>query len=282
MTVFDEFESSDEQIADPSGHAIWDGGRFADEFAVSPVDTIVTFLRRNSTALATPPEVLLDQAAQVAVTVTGWRHLLRERLQRVVDLDLPASLDTRWVVPQPTMRQRWELIYSQKSQPVLPLPDQLSLRLKGDFAPSRDLTAFWVRGVTAHARQAAPSSSEVVPAPTDLEIRQEFAKAFASLMGTIGQQLRYSTKRELYITVSGLFKLAYANQLCDRFLISPYETPQFLEMLRNELVSALSDGSKIEGAWGRICVDSSGELYYVLTPPRVVRDQSFIRAEEVE
>jgi hypothetical protein len=53
-------------------------------------------------------------------------------------------------------------------------------------------------------------------------------------------------------------------------------------MLRSEMITALGNDSTIQGAWGGIGVNSSGELFYMLQPPNVIRDPSFTRSEDIE
>jgi len=159
---------------------------------------------------------------------------------------------------------------------------QLTFLLRGDFAPSKGITDFWVRGVKALAQEANVLSSGITLASTQTEIQQEFGKMLTSLFGRLGQQLRYARDRDLNITRAGRFLLPYQIQICDRFLIIPDEAAAFFQMLRDELIAAISNGASIEGSWGRVTVNPAGELCYLLTPPKMVHDPSFVPSEEVE
>lgn len=155
---------------------------------------------------------------------------------------------------------------------------QLSLALRGTFAPSRPLTEFWVRGVTAFAQRAQATPIEY----TTGSLQEEFANSLTSLLGSMGQRVRYGATRNHNFTEGGRFLLEYQVQLCDRFLVIPDEAAAFLQMLREELFSAVSNGCRIEGAWGRVTATADGDLRFALTPPNIVRDPDFVRSEEVE
>jgi hypothetical protein len=159
---------------------------------------------------------------------------------------------------------------------------QLAFHLAGDFAPSKTLTDFWVRGVKALAKGASASSSRIDLASTGIGIQQEFAQMLVSLFGTIGQQLRYGATGQLFITQTGRFASTYQLQICDQFFIIPDEAAEFLRLLHDELHTAILTGSTIGGAWGHVGLNSDGDLCYILTPPNLIRDPSFRLAEEVE
>jgi hypothetical protein len=172
-------------------------------------------------------------------------------------------------------------VITEAHPPSSPKP-QLLLPLRGDFAPSKGLTDFWVRGVRALAKEANVPESSLALAASDTEIQQEFTKMLFSLLGTVAQQLRYGDRESVDITKDGRFMVRYQIQLCDRFLIVPDEADKFLSLLRQEMVTAISNGSRIGGAWGRIALHRSGELRYVLAPPNMASDPAFVRSEEVE
>jgi len=83
------------------------------------------------------------------------------------------------------------------------------------------------------------------------------------------------------ITENGLFLPSYQSKLCDRFLILQYDASEFLTTLRNELVAAIVGGCHVDGAWGRIAVNSSEDLHYELLPPRFRKTPQFIRSTQV-
>jgi hypothetical protein len=97
-----------------------------------------------------------------------------------------------------------------------------SFGLRGVFAPSKNLTDFWVRSVKALAHEANVREGMEL-ASTQLELQQEFSKMLTSLFGAIGQQLRYGNNSDLNITKNGKFLLHYQIKICDRFLIVPDE-----------------------------------------------------------
>jgi hypothetical protein len=158
------------------------------------------------------------------------------------------------------------------------LNDQLALNLPGSFAPTKQLTDFWVRGVSAFAHRAGISSvSHAGP-----EVQQEFAKMLSAVLGTEAQQIRYGSRGNLAITSSGRFLLEYQTHICDRFFIIPDEGTVFLQLLREELIAAVSKGCTIAGAWGRVSITPHRELCFALTSPNVIHDPDFVPSEEVD
>jgi hypothetical protein len=148
-----------------------------------------------------------------------------------------------------------------------------------NFSPSKELTDFWVRGVLASV-EAVSLSTPVLP--SDAEVQQEFAKMLTSLLGTTAQQLRYREYKNVSITHDHKFLVRYQNQICDLFFITMYEAADFLKLLCAELIAALSEGARVEGGWGTIALDASGDLFYRLKPPNTSSDPSFIPSEAVE
>jgi hypothetical protein len=159
---------------------------------------------------------------------------------------------------------------------------QLSLGLGGDFSPSMRLVDIWIDSVTAIANDAS-ISSERIALPADKRLaQQEFAKSLKSLLAMIAQKLRHSKPAGVAITKDGKFSASYEIQICDRFLILPSSSAEFLSLLKEELTSAFKGGAGVRGAWGNIAVNSQNELYFNLVPPQIVTDSEFIPSEEVE
>jgi hypothetical protein len=175
-----------------------------------------------------------------------------------------------------TAIEREELVQSATSE------SQLKLRMEETFTPSAALTQYWLNGLRAFSSSAQFIPAELLGAIKQSEIAQEFAKMLTATFGTIGQQLRYDEKPQRAITNAGRFAIAFQLALSDRFLIIPDEAGMFFELLSRELISALWAGTKLQGAWGRVMVNTNGDLQYQLAKPNFVRDPSFVESEDVE
>jgi hypothetical protein len=155
---------------------------------------------------------------------------------------------------------------------------QFSLGVVGDFSPSKNLTDIWISSLLALGKAAG---RETV-ATADFEIAQEFSKTLTTLLGTRGHQLRYQRNVDLAITSQRQFTPDYQIQICDAFLIIPMEAPDFLKELQVELSDAIASGCSVEGAWGKIRLNSSGDLVYDLNEQGFVADPDFEESEEIE
>jgi len=263
----------------PSG---WQQQDLADEFIVSPVEAARAHFREGA-SIAHSWRFYRTKAWRIQATKadTALLRMLTKLRSSQFDATLLFYEDTFsdvhfWNSAAATFVGLDESQTSNADSP------QLAFGLRGIFTPSKSLTDYWVRGVKTLAQEATVSSSGLELASTQLEIQQEFSKMLVSLFGTLGQQLRYGNTSDVNITQAGRFLLQYQIKICDRFLIIPDEAADFLRTLRTEMITALSDDSTIEGAWGRISVNSSGELFYMVVPPKIIRDVSFVPSEDIE
>ena len=281
----DPFERDEAGIGSPSS-LDWDHTDLPDEWSVSPVEAIQSFfsiravtLRKRLSSKSVSEMSLTWRLVRDAKWLDDHTALVIADVQKAYG---PLVLRVGEFVVTEDQRQvdKFVVAEDQKQYAEARL-SQLSFPLKGAFAPSKSLTDFWVRGVKAFA-QRANTEFGINIAYTDSEVQQEFAKMLNSLLGTIGQQLRYGINPDVAITRQQRFLLEYQIKICDRFLIIPDEATTFLQTLQDELLAAILAGSTIEGAWGRIIATQSGELCYLLSPPTMVQDSSFVRSEEVE
>jgi hypothetical protein len=266
------FDASHDQ--ENGGVLVSDWRQEEGEITASPVDAARAHFQEGTIgSLQWRIQATTDRRFHTAFLRT-WLTTLREAEFDVTRHSLMlASLN--WRVPTPA----FGFEEFQTSGPESP---QLSFGLRGVFTPSKDLTDFWVRGVKALAQEANVDPSGMELASTQLEIQQEFSKMLTSLVGTIGQRLKYGDKSDVNITRAGRFSLQYQIKICDRFLIIPDEAASFLYALRSEMITALAGDAVIEGAWGRVGVNSSGDLFYALVPPIIIRDDSFVPSEDIE
>jgi hypothetical protein len=116
--------------------------------------------------------------------------------------------------------------------------------------------------------------------PTARESGKEFVRLLKSLLGSMGQQARYSEGRVDMISKAGHFSLSLQIELCDRFMIIPDQAGEFLSLLHDELRDALRNGMPLSGAWGSVVVDGD-DISYRLTPPSFVESSGFTRAKEI-
>lgn len=157
--------------------------------------------------------------------------------------------------------------------------DQLSMRLRGDFFPSKRLTEIWLSSLETLAREAGQS----VSAPADFEAAQQLSNTLITLFGTIAQQLRYETPDGLHaITKHNRITANYQIQICDALFIVPDQASEFLGLLKDELTSALRSGVAIEGDWGRLSTDRRGDVFFRLMRPNFVEDPFYEEPEAVE
>ncbi|KAB7782303.1 hypothetical protein F8B43_5058 [Methylorubrum populi] len=163
-----------------------------------------------------------------------------------------------------------------------PTPErQHSLPLAGDFSPSLKLVEFWVRGVESYrptnAYRSPCEAAQVTP-----KIRHEFAKMLQSIISTVAQQRRYSRDRTATLTSGGRFPTILQTEICDRFQIVPDESRDFLSLLFIELRSAVAEGARFDGGWGKLELTSASDLVFALNEPTVVEERGFVMSEDVE
>jgi hypothetical protein len=271
----------------------WAQQALVDEWTVSPVEAVRTFFLPRSVVLdqwwavlklASDPwlerELVTGDVIQLIAKLNAT-ELRREELAILRELMLKETYT--WVGHQELVAEPLpERVFERQELPTEPKPDQLTFLLKGDFAPSKRLTEFWVRGVKAFAQGAGVPLSSPALASTETELKQEFARALAALFGANAQQLRHGAPGNLHITQMGRFLLEYQIRICDQFFIVPDEATEFLQQLREELTASVLSGSTIAGGWGRIAVNASGELCYILAAAEMISDPAFVRSEEVE
>jgi hypothetical protein len=156
---------------------------------------------------------------------------------------------------------------------------QLELPIRAEFSPSKRLLNLWQSCVLATSREAGVDRVSML---TEREVEKEFVSIFRSLIGALGQEFRYAEGPVAALAKGGVFSLLISNELCDRFLIGPYQTVEFLSLLLDELKAALRGGFEIRGAWGRIVIDETDQISFRLTAPEFISPPAgFVRAEEI-
>jgi hypothetical protein len=169
--------------------------------------------------------------------------------------------------------------FPPETELVTGLPSgQLTLKMAGDFSPSKKLADIWLSSLSILAKEA----DRQVHVTPEFEAAQEFSKILYSLLGTIAQQLRYENPSNTLLTRQQRFTAAYQIQLCDAFLIIPDKAADFLSLLFFELSEAIRAGCTFNGDWGELRVSPTQELYFRLSPPDFVVDSNFVESEEVE
>jgi hypothetical protein len=297
LQTFDQ--RSEDEDAGRTASTVWDREPTPDAWVESPVEAARALFEAR-----TPLPIFESAIEGVSETNASlsrkWRSFLVANFNALEIASWSRAFDSTESLILEDTYSKWKSFYAQLSvlegttwpralnlakpfaleenQPT----EQLQFALEGGFAPSKKLTDFWVRGVTALATQAGASASGLALASTDTEIQQEFTKMLTSLFGTTGQQLRYEPGRDADITRGKRFLLPYQIQLVDRFFIIPDETAEFLQLLRSEMVFAISNGARIEGGWGAVQVNRASDLYYDLEPPNTISDPSFVPSQEVE
>jgi|SRR5581483_5093964 len=264
-----------------------------EEFDVSPADIIrsyfekLTPLDRSVRGISDEWQRLIrkSSADETGFTDTGGPQTSIEHEQTGLDLQ---QLYAWWDWDQ-TAQTLYHLMGVGYTGTVIGLEDETSqsvnepsLPLDGSFSPSKKLAQMWIDNIKMLANDAGIPSTQIALPSNMVEAQQEFAKSLISFFGMIGQKLRYSGRTDRTVTREGRFTSSYEIQLCDRFFILPSASADFLSQLRSELTSALASGTVIRGAWGQLKLDRQSEVYFVLTPPRILADPSFVQSEEIE
>lgn len=155
---------------------------------------------------------------------------------------------------------------------------QLVLPIQGGFTPSEKLVGIWRRNVEALAHE---SGAPFAKALTDSEAAKEFSKALTLLIGSIGQELRYSESPSTVAASDGMFSSAIQLELCERFLIVPFHANEFLSLLYDEVLAFLKSGMTFSGGWGKLTISRPNKIAFELTAPNYIRNPGFERAKEV-
>jgi hypothetical protein len=154
---------------------------------------------------------------------------------------------------------------------------QLVLPIDAEFRASKELLKIWQSSISAMTREAG---LEGIAMPTEREAGKEFAKLLRALIGSVAQQSRYSGAPAALISKGGRFSVPFQIELCDRFMIIPDQSGEFLSLLHSELSRALQNGLEIKGAWGSV-VNQGGDIAFRLTPPSFETVPGFVRAKEI-
>jgi hypothetical protein len=259
----------------------WEGSEADVDSAVSPVDVALLKLVRDVTPRLSKSrvrsrrrlkDVHLDQLKELVSPRNEFVALTHPELE-ILDITAAGTEMVVFEEVASSFLTEEERIYGHVSK-----VKQLTFPLGGDFVPSKELVRYWVRGVEATAAEAAVRSFGTEGTVIDGSLQRKFAEEVISLFGTIGQQLRHESEADVKITKGGRFGLVYQVQLSEQFFIIPDEVSAFLSELKEEITSAILAGSDISGTWGKIELDSTGDLCYKLQPLNIVRNESFVRA----
>jgi hypothetical protein len=156
------------------------------------------------------------------------------------------------------------------------IAEQPPLKLAGSFTPSEELLRAWRKNVETTLHKARTS---YVP---DRVASEEFSKAITSVIGSIGQEKRYSEKRSRAIAAeNGRFDPLIQVEICERFLIVPDQAARFLALLEREIYEFVSNGPAFAGAWGRLRAEQPRRLVFDLQQPNFRHENNFVRAKEV-
>lgn len=195
-------------------------------------------------------------------------HILRNCL--LTDFDLPDYRTVDQVLIS------WNLPDEQLSEDEG--TGDYRLPLAGDFTPSSDLLALWRENVEATVTQ--PRSAFGL---SDLEASTEFSRALTSLIGSLGQEFRYAGgPRQKLLAADGRFDPLIQVELCERFLIVPDRSANFLNLLESEMFLYLSEGGRFSGGWGNIGLSKPRTMFFLLNGPRFQSEAGFIRAKELK
>jgi hypothetical protein len=284
-------------ISKPLGDVpIWPLNSAADEYAVSPIDVIRSFLTQHELVHGKPsPWRNLIAAAAFNTspalicffdeTESSYAYYMMYTPPKLIEWERVGLLEWHHL-PGPAIEWSEQELTAADYTPISfddPGDDpQLVFPLKLDFSPSRELLDLWSGSLRSYATESDLKKFAFALAPSNLELQEEFTRTLQSTLGLVAQQIRYEQSDEVHITRAGRFTPRLQLELCEQFLVGGYEATAFLTLLGRELASAIADGTEIQGGWGHIEQNTKGDLVYVLNRPNIISDPSFVRANRVE
>lgn len=251
----------------------WDNNSIAEDYAVSPVDIIRSFLEDHNRVFR-PRRGWADA---LVIEPQAWylQTFISTRDISAFDFGHSKFATLNFELPSDPIVQIEFLTHSDVS-------DQLSLSLSNKFAPSAELLDLWVESVKAFATDSKiPEVYTTVNAPRS-ELRELFIKKLMATFGVIAQPLRYNSDSDIEIAKHGRFNSRFQLEISEQFLIGGYEANLFLTKLLEELISAITTGAEIKASWGQVILTSSNDLSFELNKADRAIDPSFVRASRVE
>lgn len=199
-----------------------------------------------------PPTVIEHQYQDGAVVLPRRAFLLRDQ-----------SAPERYrVLKQYFLKRR-----SAKKGKLGSATLQPELPLAAEYSPSDQVLSIWVESLNLIAQEASDETSYSLQAyrlPADRKIlRREFTDRFLGTLATYALVKSYSAPA-VKLSINRKFLYSFENQIFSTFLIAPSHASGFFDVLFDDLRSWLSSGRKIEGGWGSLLVDGSGDFSLLL------------------
>jgi hypothetical protein len=154
------------------------------------------------------------------------------------------------------------------------------------FLPSKELTAFWTRGLRDHIQE--------MQTPSRLKDGYEFAVRHSSqttdilatrlkrIIALVANRQNSGIERTADLAKAGRFSLAFQHQILNRITVRPDESSEFFSMLFKELHAFLHMGGSLEGAWGRLRIKEETIFISPKGSVEVAVPGNWSRAEVIE
>ena len=159
---------------------------------------------------------------------------------------------------------------------------QFYLAINGSFSPSNMTLDIWRKSVE-ELKGAHIEFDVNLKEINEDELKSQFQKSLSSLIARIAQGLRTYKSEIYYFFSNGRFVPSFQIEICERFLIVPDYSAEFLRSLSNDIVQNIQAGATIQGSWGFLEVIGSTSIRLNLRPKTKKTDgMRYQRAERLE
>lgn len=176
--------------------------------------------------------------------------------------------------------RRARKIVNTSSPPPPPMQVHISpeLAIGGDFVPSKNLVAFWLRAIDrqlADAEMMEPGDySPMRPKGRPQALAKEFADRVRESIAMTARTMSYSQQIFRITLDRRNCSPSFAAMLVKRLLIPVDAAAEFLELLYSELRIWLAAGRPFEGAWGALVLEG-GDLVLRMQKPKPAKKRGF-------
>jgi hypothetical protein len=152
--------------------------------------------------------------------------------------------------------------------------NQLKLAMAGSFTPSAKLIDAWKDNASRFV------DGQAVARVKSIDASAEFSRMFKRLVGAFAQEKRYAGERVLNVAdQSGEFDTLFQLDVSERFLLVPQKSAAFFALLYRDIVDCGS-GKIYSGGWGSFIRKPDRRLVIELTPPKRIKREGFVKAQE--
>jgi len=148
--------------------------------------------------------------------------------------------------------------------------EQKMLPLNGPFSPSIKLLKLWISGLNSHLDEGLEDllDGELFDLENDQErLLGEFDRRLRDVIIKYALMKSYE-QQVVKLSIAGRFSNMFMSAVYDKFLIRLDQGGEFFSMLSSELAAWLKEGSALEGSWGKLFVDFSGDFVLKTEKPK--------------